>query len=898
MTALWGRRVERDTLERTLAAVRAGQSAALVLRGEAGVGKTALLRFGIEAASGLRVARAAGAESEMELPFAALHQVCAPMIDKLERIPEPQREALRTAFGERTGVAPDRFLVGLAALSLLSETAADAPLLVCVDDAHWLDRESAQALAFVARRLFAESVGLVFATREQAEELRGLPELVVEGLDGADARELLESVMRGPLDARVRDRIVAETRGNPLALLELARGRTAAELAGGFGLPEGGELSGRIEESFARRLEALPEATRTLLLVAAAEPLGDPMLVWRAAVRLGIDFDAALPATAAGLAEFGAGVRFEHPLVRSAAYGAATEEERRRAHAALAEATDPEVDPDRRAWHRAHAAAEPDEPVAEELERSAGRAAARGGVAAAAAFRERAAALTPDPMRRARRSLDAARAKHRAGAFDAALALVETAEARPLDALDHARAELLRAQIAFALDRSGDAPALLLEAAGRLEPLDARLARETYLDALSATLFAGGDLHDVAAAARAAPAADEPPRAADLLLDGMSLAVTEGYAAAAPVLRRAVTAFRGTAVSREERIRWLWLASRAAVSLWDDEAWDALSALHIEMVREAGALSELPVALSTRIAVAVNLGDLSGAASLADEQRAVSEAMGSHLVSYGALLISAWQGDERTFTELATPAARTAVTGWWRTVLFNGLGRFEEALAAAGPEDAVMEEQRFSTWVLPELVEAAARSGQVERAARALERFTSVALASGSEWARGMLARSRALVSGDEAFYREAVEALGRTRMAAQRARVHLLYGEWLRGESRRADAREQLRTAFAMLSEMGIEGFAARAERELLGAGETAPRRAPRSGGELTAQEAQIARLARDGLSNPEIGARLFISPRTVEYHLHKVFTKLGIRSRNELASVGVPPANVNVGR
>ena len=881
MNALCGRRDERAALGRLLAGVRAGKSAALVLRGEPGVGKTALLRHAVDSASGLRVARTAGVESELAMAFAALHRLCAPMLDKLDRIPEPQREALRTAFGQRDGSAPDRFLVGLAALSLLSETAAEAPLLCVVDDAQWLDRESAQALAFVGRRLLAEPIGMLFATREETEELRGLPELAVEGLDGAGARELLESVMRGPLDLRVRDRIVAETRGNPLALLELAGGRTAAELAGGFDLPARGELAGRIEESFARRLAALPPATRTLLLVAAAEPLGDPMLVWRAAVRLGIDFDAAQPATDAGLAEFGAGVRFEHPLARSAVYNAASAEERRRVHEALAEATDPEVDPDRRAWHRAYAACGADEDVAEELERSAGRALARGGVAAAAAFRERAATLTPDAGRRARRSLDAARAKHRAGAFDTALALVGAAEAAPLDQLDHAQAELLRAQIAFALDRSGDAPVLLLEAARRLEPLDARLARETYLDAFAATLFAGADVRDVAVAARAAPSAGDSPRAADLLLDGMSLAVTAGYVVAAPVLRSAVSALRHA--SRDEQIRWLWLGCRAAVSLWDDEAWDALSALHLEIVRGAGVLSELPVALSTRIAVLANLGDPSGAASLADEQRAVSEAMGSHLMSYGALLISAWQGDERTFTELAVPAARTAVTGWWRTVLFNGLGRFEEALQAGGAGEP---ERVFSTWVLPELVEAAALSGDVGRAADALERFTSVAQAGGTEWALGMLARSRALVAGDEAFFLEAVERLGRTRMRAQLARAHLLYGESLRGDSsRRADAREQLRTAFALLSEMGIEAFAARAERELLRAGESAPRRARRAGGELTAQEAHIARLASDGLSNPEIGARLFISPRTVEYHLHKVFTKLGIRSRGELS-------------
>jgi AAA ATPase domain len=488
---LRGRRREREVLDELLAAVRSGQSRALVVLGEPGVGKTALMQYALESVSAYRVARAVGVESEMELAFAALHQLCAPMLDRLERLPGPQREALATAFGLSSGDAPDRFLVGLAALGLLSEVAHEQPLLCFVDDAQWLDRASAQTLAFVARRLYAESVGVVFATREPSEELRGLPELHVQGLRNGEARELLASAVHGPLDERVRDRIVAETRGNPLALLELPRGLSQAELAGGFGLPDAPALSGRIEESFQRQLAELEPSTQLLLLVAAAEPLGDPMLVWRAAEQLGIAPDVAPPAAAAGLAEFGGRVRFRHPLVRSAVYRAASPTERKSVHAALAEATDPKVDPDRRAWHRAQAATGPDEDVAADLERSAERAQRRGGLAAAAAFLERATLLTSEPTRRSERALAAAQAMHQAGGPDAALRLLAMAEAGPLDELQRARADVLRAQIAFATSRGGDAPPLLLKAARRLEPLDARRARDTHLDALSAALFVG-----------------------------------------------------------------------------------------------------------------------------------------------------------------------------------------------------------------------------------------------------------------------------------------------------------------------------------------------------------------------------------------------------------------------
>jgi hypothetical protein len=467
-------------LDRLIDAVRAGEGRTLMVRGEPGVGKTALLDYLVEHASGCRVARAAGVESEMELAYAGLHQLLAPMLDRLDRLPGPQREALRTAFGLSSGATPDRFLVGLAALSLLADVAEEHPLLCLVDDEQWLDQASAQVLGFVARRLVAESVGLVFAARVPSDELVGLPELVVEGLGKGDAGALLEAALAGPLDARVRDRIVAETGGNPLALLELPLGVTLAELAGGFALPDAMPLSGRIEASFRRRLDALPADTRGLVLVAAADPVGDPVLVWQAAGRLGIGTQAGVPAAEAGLLEVGARVRFRHPLVRSAAYRSASLRQRQDVHRALAQVTDPTLDPDRRAWHWAQAAPGPDEEVAAELERSAGRAQARGGLAAAAAFLQRAVALTVDPARRADRALAAAQASLQAGAFDAALGLLTTAEDGALDEFQRARVDLVRAHVALASDLGSDAPPLLLKAARWLEAFDLELARETY----------------------------------------------------------------------------------------------------------------------------------------------------------------------------------------------------------------------------------------------------------------------------------------------------------------------------------------------------------------------------------------------------------------------------------
>jgi DNA-binding CsgD family transcriptional regulator len=900
---LRGRRTERKTLDRLLVDARNDHSGVLVVSGEAGVGKTALLEYLAGQADGFRIARAVGIESEMELAYAGLHQLCAPVLDGLKDLPAPQRDALSTAFGISAGDPPDRFLVGLAALSLVSEAAEEKPLLCIVDDAQWLDRVSAQTLAFVARRLLAERIVLAFGLREPSgeQELSGLPHLAVAGLGDDDARALLDSVMSGPVDQRVRDRIVAETRGNPLALLELPRGLSLAELAFGFGLTDTMPLAGRIEEGFLRRLEPLPVQARRLLLTAAAEPGGDDALLWRAAARLGIGHDAASAAEATGLIEFGARVRFRHPLVRSAAYRSASLLDRQDVHRALAEVTDPDIDPDRRAWHRAHAAIGPDEGVAAELERSADRAQARGGMAAAAAFLEEAVRLTLDPALRTERALAAAQAKHDAGSPEAALALIATADSGPFDELRHARVDLLRAQIAFATRRGSDAPPLLLKAGRQLEPLDVGLARETYLEALTAAVIVGrlsrgADMIEVAKAALAAPA-QSTPRAADLLLDGLALLVTDGRAKATPILKRAVSAFRNDeSLSTHELLRWLWLAGRVAQDLWDDESWEVLCTQHVRLARQTGALVVLPIALRSRIFQHGLWGEVDEGAALTGEAEAVSEAIGTQLAAYGTVALAALQGREGEAAELAEATLDdvesrgegmgVGISHFTTALLYNGLGRYAEAMTEA-EHACEHEDLGVISWALTELIEAAARCGRHEIAADALERLSLTAQAGATDWALGVQARSRALVSDDgtaEALYREAIGRLGRTRVRVELARSHLVYGEWLRRERRRAEAREQLRTAYEMLSEMGVEAFAERARRELAATGETARKRTDETRDELTAQEAQIARLARDGLSNPEIGAELFISPRTVKYHLRKVFTKLDINSRHEL--------------
>jgi DNA-binding CsgD family transcriptional regulator len=899
-----------------LAAAKAGRSQVLVLRGDVGIGKTALLDFLLERATGCGVGRAAGVESETALPFAGLHQLCSPYLDRLSRLPAPQQEALGTAFGVRRGSTPDRFLVGLAVLALLSQVAEERPLACIVDDVQWLDEASAQTLEFVARRLATQRVAMVLAVRQSEEEpaFPGLPELLLLGLGARDAATLLESAVHGALDPRVRDRIVAESHGNPLALLELSRGQSTAELAfGGESGTAGTPRLHHLEQVFARRLLPLPRQSRRLLLTAAAEPVGDVPLLWRAAERLGVGSEALTAAEGAGLIELGDRVRFLHPLVRSAVYRSGTRAERREVHGALADVTDPDLDPDRRAWHRAHAAVGLDEAVAAELERSAGRAIVHGGLAAAAAFLEAAAALTPDPARRVRRSLDAAQAKVSAGAFDDAVALLAIAEQGPIGEAERPRIELLRAEISFAAHRGEETLPLLLGAARALEPLDRRLARATYLDAMSAAVFAGrlaaGEgARQVAEALREVPPSDAPGLG-DALLESLAVRFTDGYEAAASLSHRAVHALTTTELTLDEDLRLAWLAVTTAASLWDDASWDVLTRRHLEVAREAGALSALPLALNTRAVVCLFTGDLAEATALVDETRFVAEVTGHAFAPYGEIGLLAVRGEAeqaepRIQDLLDDVLARGEGLGvtmalWARAVLCNGRGQYREALAAAREAADDRLSLGISQWALGELVEAGARCGDTRAAEAAVERLTALARASGTDWALGIAAGKQALLrtgAAAEQLYREAIDRLARTRVRVELARAQLLYGEWLRREGRRIDARAQLRTAHEELTAMGVDAFAERARHELLATGETVRKRAVQVSEELTAQEAHIAGLAAQGLTNSEIGAALYISPRTVEWHLRKIFPKLGISTRRQLRPSLLDPERTGV--
>ncbi|HEY3563204.1 MAG TPA: AAA family ATPase [Kribbella sp.] len=895
---LRGRRREIDVLNGLVSAAKAGQSQVLLLTGEAGVGKTALLEVLVAGAESCRITRTAGIESEMELAYAGLHQLCLPFLDGLDRLPEPQRAALGTAFGLQSGSTPDRFLIGLAVLNLLADAAADRPVLCVADDAQWLDLMSARILAFVARRLAAESVVLVLAVRDGIEHaFAGLRELPIGGLDEADARALLESVLPGPIDPRVRDRIVAETRGNPLALLELPRAWTAAELADGL---TAGTLAGRIEDSFVRRLEVLPTEARLLLLTAAAEPLGDPTLLWRAAEQLGLGADPAAVAAESGLITFGQHIRLRHPLVRSAAYRIATPQQRLAVHRALAAVTDAGTDPDRRAWHRAQATVTPDEDVAAELERSAQRARSRGGFFAAGIFLERSAALTIDPGLRANRVLAAATAKRTAGALDAALELLAGAAAGPADPIRDAEITRLHGEIAFDRGHAAEAAHTLVEAAKQLEPYDHEQARVAYLEAMSAAIWASGPdtpgILGEAAAAAPAPAPSDPP--GDLLLQALALRFTRGYVAAAPQLLKALDQARQSQSEAEDVRSWLWLAGNrasgiVAIDLWDLETALELAARHDRIARDSGALVQLQWALNFRANVVSMTGDLATAAAYVEEERQIAAATGNRVLGIGAMQLEALRGNEAGATALIEAMIRearaqeqgrmTAIATYVNALLHNGLGRYETARDAAlqvFEQDPVA----YGALVVGELAEAASRTGDAKLVETTLAWLTERVAAVPTYWGHGIEARARALLSNDETAYVASIDHLSRTPLRVESARAELLYGEWLRRQGRRQDAREHLRTAHEQLAAMGAEAFAERARHELLATGETVRKRTPETTNDLTAQESQIAGLARDGLTNPEIAAQLFISPRTVEWHLRKTFSKLGITSRRQL--------------
>jgi DNA-binding CsgD family transcriptional regulator len=897
MPPLVGRTNEGRVLESALGEVLDGHARVLVVRGDAGMGKTALLQHLTASAPQFRTVLATGVESEMALPHAGLHQLCGSMLDHLDSLPGPQRDAARAAFGLAAGTSPEPLMVGLATLSLLTAVSDERPLLSVIDDAHWLDRESLQALAFVARRLLAEPVCLAFATRISLTELAGLPELVVEPLAESDAQTLLGAVLRVPLDDRVRDRIVNETHGNPLALVEWPRGLTLAELAGGFGMPSTMAMTGQIEENFRRRLAELPWSTQVFLTVAAAEPTGDALLVWRAARALGVEADDATPAVNADLVEIGVRLSFRHPLVRTAAYRSAAPADRQAAHRALADCTDERIDPDRRAWHRALGSPGPDEDIAAALESTSARARARGGLAAAGALLERSAALTLDGSRRGDRILASADAYQEAGSFDLAARLLANAESLELGDAARAHVALLRAREATFGGKLRDAPDLLLRAATLLEIVDVGYAEVAYAQAMAVAqlvgnLTSGAGLRE---AAEAALRCSLPPQwtPKEWLLTGIAQFTTEGLAVAAPALREALTPVDEEIAS--ESIHWHAHQLGAANIMWDVEAHLRLAELQVAEGRELGALTMLPIGLNSIAHARLFQGELEAAELALAEATQIISATGSGLPFTTELaILAAMRGSRDVDVVIDTQIAESTLANfeagiaaalWARVISHNSVGRYDDALAAA-------LEASMASWphgehlYWPELVEAAARCGRTLIGAQTVARLRQATEPTGSEWAMGVLRRSEALLAEAtaEALYREAVERLEKTTVRLELARSHLLYGEWLRRQNRRLDARTQLRSAHEMYTTMGLDAFADRARRELLATGETIRKRTVDSRAELTPQEEHIARLAASGRTNPEIGAQLFISSRTVEWHLRKVFTKLDVTSRREL--------------
>ncbi|GAA0370683.1 AAA family ATPase [Actinoallomurus spadix] len=905
------RGAELAAVERTLRAAAAGQGGAILIRGEAGIGKTALIERALNRTTGLRRLRAVGREFETELPFTGLHELCRPLLSSLETLPGPQRTALEVAFALRDGTAPDRLRVGLAVLNLLSAAAREQPIACVVDDAQWLDQASAQALSFVARRIELEPVAFLIAVRgfKMPDLLDGLPELTLTGLGEQDALALLTSQLRAPLDERIRDQILAEARGNPLALLELPRNARAMELAGGFGLPSALPVPARIEAGYRERLAALPEDTRWLLLLAAAEPLGDPVLLWWAAEEMGIGSEAADAAATAGLLDIGVRVRFRHPLVRSAIYRAASPEDRRTAHRLLADVTDPLVDPDRRAWHRGQSVLLPDEGIAADLEQAADRASARGGLAAAAEFLKRCTALTPDPARRADRALEAARLKHWSGDNEAAAGLLATAKAGLLDDRRQALVDLLAAQISIVSGPGVKDPAPLLDAARRLEPYDRPQAHHGYLEAFVTAMRAGrlGPPELLVDTARQLmktleETPGEPSRPQDLLLKALIAREIDGYTAAVPSLREAVGAFLTESEQVGAHHHWIALAGAVAMDLWQHDDWRTMSERQVLLVRRTGALIALPSALHYLAYAHVLAGGFQDAEALIAEAATI-DCGDSSGPPFADLALRAWRGDQEgiaALSERIIDVARKSGEGHGlsvvdgaNAVLYNGLGRYDDAYAAAA-EVCQYDELGFLAFVPHELAEAAARSDRQRLAEPVVERLFERTERSGTDLAIGLQMYARALLTDGpsaEDLYQKAIDRLSRTRATAYLARAHLVYGEWLRRAARRGDARVQLRIAYERLAGMGAAGFAERAARELSASGERPPRPAALPRDLLTPQELQIARLVAGGATSKEAAAQLFLSPRTVHAHLRSIFKKLGISSRLQLRDLRLDP-------
>jgi DNA-binding CsgD family transcriptional regulator len=897
LTSLSGRQREQAALDQVRLDVRASRSRVLVVRGEPGIGKTALLDDFCRRARDVFVIRGVGIESESELAFAGLHQVCSQMPeDKLELLPQPQQEAIRVALGHSFASAPSPLLLGTAMLNYFADIAGKRPVIAVIDDAQWLDRATSQTLAFVARRLDTESVGLLFAVRERCEQLQGLAELVVSGLATADAHQLLRSALLTPVDERVRERFIAETMGNPLAILELCR--TLTDLESASGLRDSRGLWARLEETFERRIETLSPAARSLSLIAAAEPLGDPILVWRAAELLDIPRATSDELENAGLLRMDARIVFRHPLVRSAVYRHAEPEARRCVHRALGEAINAALDPDRRAWHRALAAQGPDDEIAAELEQSAGRAARRGGLGAGAAFLERAVLLSEDAETRGQRALAAAEANLDAGQPGHADELLSIAKLVAQSELEVAQREVLEARLSYMRGRGRDAPALLLSAALRVDALGGSSTRNMYIPALAAALYAGRlsagpGVGDVAAAARASPTHPRPG-IRDLYIRTMATFLTDGHAAATPLAREMVATLRGRELSSPDDAAVLAAGHTLAALLWDDKAWVDLYSRALQLARNLGCLDVLPTALSGRVGCYVMEGEFAAAALLVHEGKELSDAVGIPVMPYPEVTLATY-GPPPVAFELIQAARHAAVErgeglaltfcDMMEAILCNALGRYEEAWRAAS--SAYSDRLLFFPYLLGELVESAVRSGHPERAGAARADLRARAAVANTDWARGIEARSEALFSGGEdaeRLYRASIEHLQRTRMRVELARSHLLYGEWLRREGRRLDARQRLRTAHDTFETMGAVAFTQRAKQELAATGETVRKRANAHDveDELTVREMQIARLAAAGLSNREIGEQLFISHRTVGYHLAKVFLKLGVTSRS----------------
>jgi DNA-binding CsgD family transcriptional regulator len=912
VSTLVDRNRERQAIDTILDAARDGLSGSLVLRGAAGMGKTSLLRYVTTAGADFTQLTVAGIGSESDFAFAGLQRLLLPVIDQRSSLPAVQREGLEVALGLSSGASKNPFLLGLGVLTILAAVATDRPLLCEVDDAQWLDNETLEALAFVARRLQAEGVAMFFAFRDDGEAMSALDDLEaiqVDGLATHDALILLNRSALSPVDPTIANRIVNETQGCPLALVEVPRELSADELAGLAVLSEPLPLGRRLEAHFLRRIRSLPADAQTLMVIIAADASGDEGAIRRAAARLDIPLMAAESAVDADLMERASWTTFRHPLIRSAVYGGASSALRRNVHGALADATNRSEAPDRYAWHRAASASEPDELIAVDLEAAAARARDRGGYASEATFRTRAAELTPGPSDRSRRMLDAAQAALTAGLRERAILLIDEAlkqEASPSPLL-LAQAQRLRAGCdSFTLP--GGAAAVHLAVARSLEDLDVRLARDTYIEALQATvisaqLTSGTSPGEVAHAALSAPRPDNDQLTlADAMLDGFATRLASGSNESIPLFRAALDTLSEDEVAPTGRTLWAMLVQTAALEVWDAVGYRRALDLLEQSQRARGELDSLRITLLALCRSEMWNGRFGAAEAYRAEVGAIAAAIeGEGPIADMFVMLSvhllAWQGREAEVREAVSiltgefavaigAGAGVNVARLALATLENGLRHYGEALTAASPlfDDDIPPDGNL---ILPEIVEAGVRSGNNSVAAAALDRLDERARISGTPWAFGLLARSRALLAADddaEALYMEAIEQLDGSPVAAESARAHLLYGEWLRRQKRRIDARRELRTAHQLFSTMGARAFEERARLELAATGAHARERSAVTALDLTPQESQIARLAARGDSNAEIASKLYISPNTVDYHLRKVYRKLALRSRRDL--------------